>query len=137
MTGRPVSPNVLQGGNVVAAALAEFAESAATMSPQEAFEADFDLMRRLIALEPQVAYSTMLNVLASILRGLPQLVDMIYDQPERNAVGYQAVLTLARDKKVTDAELRDQVASVLKAFDMITVSKFRALLEVSIEREGA
>jgi hypothetical protein len=62
---------------------------------------------------------------------------MIYDQPERNAVGYQAVLALARDKKVTDAELRDQVASVLKAFDMITVSKFRALLEVSIEREGA
>ena len=47
------------------------------------------------------------------------------------------MLALARDKKVTDAELRDQVASVLKAFDMITVSKFRALLEVSIEREGA
>ncbi|MEC9443107.1 MAG: GntR family transcriptional regulator [Myxococcota bacterium] len=124
-------------GERVAAALEEFARSAATMTPEEAFEADFELMRRLIALKPQVAYSTMLNVLASIVRGLPQLVEMIYDQPERNAKGYQAVLALARDKKVTDTELRDQVASVLKAFDMITVSKFRALLELGLEQEGA
>lgn len=118
-------------------ALEAFSAKASGMSPQEAFEADFALMRELIALKPQVAYSTMLNVLSSILAGLPQLVEMIYVQPERNAAGYLAVLALARDERVTDADLREQVSGVLTAFDLITLSKFRALLEISLESSGA
>ena len=116
-------------GEEVEKRLEVFEESAAGMGAWEALEADFEMLRVFLNLRPQLAYSTVLNVLRRIVEGLPLLVEVAYEQPARNVLGYRTVLGLARDPGVDDTTLREQMLGVLRAYDAITLGKFRAILE--------
>lgn len=98
------------------------------MTPEEALEADFALMRGVLRLKPQIAYSSILNVFERLTRSIPELIKAMYDPPARNAAGWRAFLEQARDESISDEVLRQRVVGLLKAFDMITLARFEAEL---------
>lgn len=101
------------------------------MTRREVYEADFLLMRGILALEPQIAYSMVLNIMTQLIDVVPHLLEAMYDTPDRNIVGYRAVLAMIEDASISDAQLRERLSGLLSAYDMISLAKFEALLSAS------
>lgn len=116
--------------------LDDFAEAAHNgMSIQEAFDTDFGLMRAVLKLEPQLAYSTILNIFHRLISSMPELMEALYNPPSRNAEGYKVVFNLMKDGSMTDDDIREQVGATLKLFDKVSLAKFEAILDANLKRE--
>ena len=89
---------------------------------------DFQLMREFLRVEPQLAYSGILNVFERILMQVPELLEAAYNPATRNVRGWQVVLEVLRDKRVSDEEARRQITGTFRAFDTMTLAKFEAVL---------
>jgi DNA-binding FadR family transcriptional regulator len=98
------------------------------MTPFEAFEADVEVMRTMLRMRPQLAYSTVLNIFERIVRAQPVLQQAMYDPPSRIATAYAAALDLFFDSSVSNDELRLHMSGIMRLFDAMTLRKFESIL---------
>ena len=60
----------------------------------------------------------------------PEILEAVYEHPERNALGYRAVYDALVDEGLSEKRFFEEVSALLRTFDMISMARFEALVEV-------
>ena len=119
-------------GEAISEAIGRFERAAAQpggLSLEEAFELDFELMRELLLIRPKMAELVILNMFEQLIGSSEAFLRAAYEHPERNVVGYRAMEAAFWDEELSDEEFGAQLRGMLRAFDMVSMAKFEALLE--------
>ena len=119
--------------------VAEFEERARKpMTYEEALELDFGVMRAWLGIADtgKVAVFVILNMFEQLVASSPAILEAVYEHPERNALGYRAVYDALVDKDLSEKKFYEEVSALLRTFDMISMARFEALVEVQKGRRA-
>ncbi len=87
---------------------------------EEIVAADLAIVRALLNLRPQAAYSTIFNVFETLLETLPEIATAMYASPRHNAEGWAALMALMHQQ----GDLRATLEPILVAVDAQTLKQF-------------
>jgi hypothetical protein len=93
---------------------------------EEIITRDLAVVRALLALVPQVAFSTVFNGFEALIRTLPELQEALYSEPTINVAGWRYTF-----ETLGDDDFLSTLRPLLHAIDTETLDRFEKLLEVS------
>lgn len=82
--------------------------------------ADLEIVRRLLELSPQTAFSLLWSSLAALLEAVPEVARALYREPAANALGWRTAFALAQ----SGAERRTELLSMIRQLDQLTCDRF-------------
>ena len=101
--------------------MAVLADSGAPLG--EIVEADIEIIHEMIYVAEQIAYATIFNAFARLLRAVPDIQEVMYVSPTHNIRAWDAALDLA-DSDSPDEFLETQIGAALEDIDKHTVNQF-------------
>lgn len=95
----------------------------------ELARADLAVVRELLRLAPQVAYSSIANVFGHVLESSSALRRAMYQAPRDNVTAYRAAFARLRDPGPEEDDLENGLLTLTEVFDAGTLDRYQALLE--------
>jgi DNA-binding FadR family transcriptional regulator len=115
------------GTEMLAGVLDQFSSDQDPPDLQATADADFAVTRALLALKPQTAYTTILNMFERLVRVTPDLLEAMFGDPDRIKPNFFEINDILCSK-LGDVEARQKLKETISVIDQVTLERFEKIL---------